>query len=67
MKEKVKKVFHQTVVNKFGETVTTCSSTDLIVKEVPQVTEIIKEINNKYEVDVSSTTKIVEAKGTTIK
>ena len=67
VKEKVKKVFHQTVVNKFGETVTTCSSTDLIVKEVPQVTEIIKEINNKYDVDVSSTTKIVEAKGTTIK
>ena len=60
-------MFHQTVVNKFGETVTTSSSTDLIVKEVPQVTEIIKEINNKYDVDVSSTTKIVEAKGTTVK
>lgn len=59
--------FSQTATNAVGEHVTTTTSVDQIMESVPQVKTILSQIKTKYNVDASTTTTLVQVKGTTVK
>ena len=63
IKKEVKVQTITSTVNKFGETVTTSTSPVQIIQVIPQVQNVITQIKEEYQVDVTSSTKIVEVKG----
>lgn len=60
-------VFIETKINEKGEEVTTSTSVEQVVVRVPEVQTLVEELKKKYNVDVTTATKVVEVKGTTVK
>ena len=62
-----KKVFSQTIVNKYGETVSTSNQPDQITTLVPQYPQVVTQIGEQFNVDISPVIKVVETKGKKVK
>lgn len=60
-------VFIETKTNEKGEEVTTSTSVEQVVVRVPEVQTMVEELKKKYNIDVTTATKVVEVKGTTVK
>jgi hypothetical protein len=62
-----KKVFSQTVVNKYGETVNTSNQPEQIAVLLPQYPQVVTQIGEQFKVDISPVIKVVETKGNVVK